>query len=38
MNNALNINSLDTVCGSLAYAMGIDAPEMSAAGNSELNQ
>lgn len=31
MNNRINPISLDTICGSLAYAMGIDAPKQAAA-------
>ena len=31
-----NAHSLDTICGALAYAMGIDVPSQSASGNSEL--
>ena len=31
-----NKNSLDTLCGALAYGMGIGAPEKSAAKNAEL--
>ena len=34
----LNETSLDTLCASLAYAMGIDAPEHAAAANSTLNE
>ncbi len=32
-----NQNSLDTLCASLAYAMGIDAPEQAAEANPDLN-
>lgn len=32
-----NPNSLDTVCASLAYAMGIDAPKHAAPANIDLN-
>jgi len=31
-----NPNSLDTICGALAYAMGIDAPEKAASSSAEL--
>ena len=33
----LNPNSLDTVCASLAYALGITPPANAAAGNADLN-
>ncbi len=33
---ALNKNSLDTICASLAYAMGIEPPKMAANANFEL--
>lgn len=36
-SNAKNPNSLDTICGALAYAMGIDAPKQSADKNPELS-
>lgn len=32
-----NKNSLDTVCSSLCYALGIDAPTQAAQGNQEIN-
>ena len=32
----LNANSLDTLCGALAYAIGIDAPKEAAPANGEL--
>ena len=31
-----NQNSLDTICGALAYALGIDAPEHAAPANPDL--
>ncbi len=33
-----NKNSLDTLCGALAYAMGVDAPMQAAQKNSELSE
>ena len=36
MNAQLNETSLDTLCGALAYAMGISAPEHAAAANETL--
>ena len=36
MNDHLNETSLDTLCGALAYAMGIDAPEHAAEANEAL--
>ena len=33
----LNPNSLDTLCASLAYAMGIEAPKQAAPANADLN-
>lgn len=35
-NTALNKNSLDTICASLSYAMGIEPPKQSAPANFEL--
>ena len=37
MSNELNKNSLDTLCASLAYAMGITPPAQAAEANEELN-
>ncbi len=34
----LNQNSLDGICGSLAYAMGIEKPRRAAPANAQLNQ
>ena len=34
----LNNNSLDSICGALAYAMGIDAPKNSAPKNEKLSE
>ena len=33
----INANSLDTICASLAYAMGIEPPKYAASANYELN-
>ena len=33
----INQTSLDTVCASLAYALGIDPPKLAATANNELN-
>ena len=33
----INANSLDTICATLAYAMGIDAPQYAAPKNEELS-
>ena len=34
----LNYNSLDSICGALAYAMGIEAPECAAPANAVLKE
>ena len=36
MDTPLNETSLDTLCGALAYAMGIEAPEHAATANETL--
>ena len=32
----LNPNSLDTICAALCYAMGVEAPSISAPANEDL--